>query len=499
MSEPTLDKLSTGVVGLDTILGGGLPRNRLYLVHGEPGAGKTTLALQFLLAGRRAGESGLFVTLSETKNELEAVARSHGWSLDGVGVFEVRASEEHLKPEEQYTAFHPSEIELGAAVQTLLDEVERVKPARLVIDSLSEMRLLARDPLRYRRQIAALKQFFLNRGSTVLFLDDPGAKSAEHQFLTLAHGVILLERFTPAYGRERRRLQVTKLRGVEFHGGYHDFAIRRGGLQVFPCLVAAEHRRPPAPGQMASAVPELDALLGGGSTRGTSQLILGPAGVGKSTVCLQYALAAAARGEHATVYSFDEGIETILTRSAALGMDAHSPLEAGRIRIEQIDPAMMSPGEFMGQVREAVERRGARVVVIDSLNGYLNAMPGEQYLIIQMHELLTYLAQQGVLTLVVVAQHGLVGRDQESPVDVSYLADTVLLLRYFEHGGRVHKAISVVKNRAGQHEATIRELQIGPVGVRVGDPLTAFRGILTGTPEYTGQAGPLLETESHDG
>lgn len=499
MSAPTSDRLGTGVVGLDTILGGGLPRNRLYLIHGEPGAGKTTLALQFLLEGARAGESGLFVTLSETKDELEAVARSHGWSLGGVGVYEVRASEEHLRPEEQYTAFHPSEVELGSALQALLDEVERLKPARLVIDSLSEMRLLARDPLRYRRQIAALKQFFLTRGATVLFLDDPGAKTADHQFLTLAHGVVLLERYTPAYGRERRRLQVTKLRGVEFHGGYHDFAIRRGGLRVFPCLVAADHRHPAAPGQVASGVRGLDAMLGGGPARGTSQLVLGPAGVGKSTVCLQYALAAAARGEHATIYSFDEGLETILTRATALGMDPRPHMESGRLHVEQIDPAMMSPGEFMGRVREAVERRGARAVVIDSLNGYLNAMPGEQYLVIQMHELLTYLAQQGVFTLVVMAQHGLVGRDQESPVDVSYLADTVLLLRYFEYGGRVHKAISVVKNRAGRHEDTIRELQISSAGVRVGSPLTAFRGVLTGTPEYTGQAGPLMETKSHDG
>jgi circadian clock protein KaiC len=494
---PTTERLGTGVAGLDAILGGGLPRNRLYLVHGEPGCGKTTLALQFLLEGVRAGEPVLFVTLSETRDELEAVARSHGWTLDGVGVFEVRASEESLKPEEQYTAFHPSEVELGGTVQTLLDEVSRVKPARLVIDSLSEMRLLARDPLRYRRQVAALKQVFLGHGSTVLFLDDLAARVNEHQFQTLAHGVVLLERYVPAYGRERRRLQVTKLRGVEFHGGYHDFAIRRGGMHVFPCLVAAEHRRPPVPGRVESGVAELDALLGGGPTRGTSTLVLGPAGAGKSTVCLQYALAAAARGEHATVYSFDEGLETILARSAALGMDVHPPVEAGLIDIQQIDPAMLSPGEFMGRVRRAVER-GTRVVVIDSLNGYLNAMPGEKYLVIQMHELLTYLAQQGVLTLVVMAQHGLVGRDQESPVDVSYLADVVLLLRYFEHGGRVRKAISVVKNRAGRHEDAIRELQIGPVGVRVGEPLTAFRGVLTGTPDYTGRADPLMGGGGHD-
>ncbi len=498
MERADPERLSTGVAGLDAILGGGVPRNRLYLVHGEPGCGKTTLALQFLLAGAKAGEPGLYVTLSETREELGAVVRSHGWSLEGVNVFEVRASEEELKPEEQYTAFHPSEVELGETVQTLLDEVERVKPARLVIDSLSEMRLLARDPLRYRRQIVALKQFFVTRGSTVLFLDDPASKVGEHQFQTLAHGVVLLERHAPAYGRERRRLQVAKLRGVEFHGGYHDFAIRRGGIQVFPCLVAAEHRSPATPGRVTSGVAELDALLGGGPLRGTSTLVLGPAGAGKSTVSLQYALEAARRGEHAAVYSFDEGLDTIFARSAALGMDARTPVEAGRVEVEQIDPAMLSPGEFMGRVRDAVERRGSRVVVIDSLNGYLNAMPGEQYLVIQMHELLTYLAQRGVLTLVVVAQHGLVGLNQESPVDLSYLADVVLLLRYFEHAGRVRKAISVVKNRSGPHEDAIRELQIGREGVRVGEPLTAFRGVLTGTPDYTGQAGPLMNGGGRD-
>lgn len=491
MEDTYAARLSTGIPGLNAILGGGLPPNRLYLVHGEPGCGKTTLALQFLLAGVAAGESGLFVTLSETKDELEAVARSHGLSLDGIGVFEIRAGEDNLKPEEQYTAFHPSEVELGETVQTLLAEVERAKPARLVIDSLSEMRLLARDPVRYRRQIAALKQFFLSRGSTVLFLDDMASRASEHQFQTLAHGVVLLERYVPAYGRERRRLQVTKLRGVEYHGGYHDFTIRRGGMQVFPCLVAADHPQLPAAGQVASGVAELDTLLGGGPLRGTSALVIGPAGVGKSTVCLQYALAAGGRGEHATVFSFDEGRETTLVRSAALGMDLRPHAAAGTIDLQQIDPAMLSPGEFMSRVREAVERRRSRLIVIDSLNGYLNAMPGEKYLVIQMHELLTYLTQQGVLTLVVMAQHGLVGH-QESPVDVSYLADIVLLLRYFEHGGRVRKAISVVKNRGGGHEDAIREFQIGPVGVRVGDPLTAFQGVLGGTPAYTGEAGPLM-------
>jgi circadian clock protein KaiC len=495
MQQVASERVSTGIEGLDTILEGGFPRNRLYLIHGEPGAGKTTLALHFLLEGRRRGEACLYVTLSETRDELIAVASSHGWSLDGINIFEVRANEEHLRTEEQYTAFHPSEVELGETVQSLLDEVERIKPVRLVIDSLSEMRLLARDPLRYRRQIVALKQFFITRGSTILFLDDPASKVGEHQFLTLAHGVLLLERHTPSYGRERRRIQVTKLRGVQFHGGFHDFVIRRGGLQVFPCLVAADHKGLFPAGQVSSGVSEVDELLGGGPWWGTSTLILGPAGVGKSTLCLQFGLAAAARGERAIVYTFDEGLQTIHSRCDALGMNSRSAVAANQFEIEQIDPAMMSPGEFMRRVRDAVEKKQARLVIIDSLNGYLNSMPGEQYLVIQMHELLTYLSQQGVLTLVVVAQHGLVGEAHATPVDLSYLADVVLLLRYFEHGGRVRKAISVVKTRSGKHEDTIRELRIGPVGVRLGDPLTEFRGVLTGRPEYTGLVEPLMQGE----
>ena len=485
------ERVATGVEGLDAILGGGLPAKHVYLIQGDAGCGKTTLALQFLLAGVRAGEAGLFVTLSETRAELLAVAKSHGWSLDGVAVYEVRADEGHLKPEEEYTAFHPSEVELGEAIQHLLEEVERVKPRRVVIDSLSEMRLLARDPLRYRRQILALKQFFVSRDCTVVFLDDPASKVGEHQFQTLAHGVIVLERASPAYGRARRRVQVVKLRGVDFDDGYHDLAVRKGGLVVFPRLPAAEAEPPAAAERVGSGLPALDAMLGGGPTRGTSLLVVGSTGAGKSTLCAQYAVAAAARGEQVAFFTFDERLDTLMSRSAGIGMDLRGHVKSGRVFADQIDPAEMSPGEFVHRVRQAVEQDNARVVVIDTLNGYLNAMPGERFLTALMHELLTYLGERGVLTLVVVAQHGIIGSALATPVDLSYLADTVLVMRFFEHGGRVRKSVAAVKTRSGGHEDSIREFRITAGGVLVGEPLTDFNGVLSGLPEFTG-SGPLL-------
>jgi circadian clock protein KaiC len=487
------DRVSTGVAGLDAIIGGGLPRNHVYLVQGDAGCGKTTLALQFLLAGVRADEPGLFVTLAETRAELTAVAASHGWSLDKVAVYEVRADEDELKASVEYTAFHPAEVELGEAIQTLVVEFERVRPRRVVIDSLSEMRLLARDPLRYRRQILALKQYFVSRDCTVVFLDDPASKVGEHQFQTLAHGVVVLERASPVYGRARRRLQVIKLRGVDFDDGYHDLALRRGGLVVFPRLVAAAVSVPPLaePGRVSSGVPDLDAMLDGGPTRGTSLLLLGPAGAGKTTLCTRYAAAAADRGEHVAYFAFDERLDTLVARSAGVGMDLGPHLESGRVYADQIDPAEMSPGEFVHQVRRAVERDGAKLVVIDTLNGYLNAMPGDGFLTIQMHELLTYLGNHGVLTLVVVAQHGVVGSGLEAPVDLSYLADTVLLLRYFEYAGRVHKSVAVVKTRSGAHEDSIREYRVSADGVTLGPPLTEFDGVLSGTPTFTGRGSML--------
>jgi circadian clock protein KaiC len=491
MSDST-QRISTGVAGLDAILGGGLPANRLYLVQGDPGTGKTTLAMQFLIEGQKAGESGLYVALSESLTELRGVARSHDWDLQSLHMYEVLPNDEQLRADQDYTAFHPSEIELSETVQHLLDEVERVQPKRVVIDSLSEMRLLARDPLRYRRQILSLKQFLLKRECTILLLDDPASKVGEHQFQTLAHGVVALERYSPEYGRERRRLSVIKLRGVGFDGGYHDFRITRGGLEVFDRPAFNPELPAFAAEPVPSGIPELDGLLHGGPERGTSLLIMGAAGAGKSTLAFQYAVSAAARGEHATAFIFDERLHTLLARAQGLHMPLRDLMSRGLLDVHQIDPASLSPGEFVKRVRRAVEEDDAKVVIIDSLNGYLNAMPGERFLLIQMHELLTYLASRGVLTILVVAQHGLLGTGAESPVDLSYLADTVMLMRFFEHAGRVRKAVSVLKKRGGRHEDTIREIKVNGHGLRLGEPLTQFEGVLSGTPVYTGPATPLL-------
>ncbi len=483
--------VTTGVEGLDNILGGGLTPNRLYLVEGDPGAGKTTLGLQYLLAGARRGDAGLYVTLSETKEELAGVARSHGWSLDALVVCELIPTEDSLLPDAQTRMFHPSEVELSETTRAVLAEVERTKPARVVFDSLSEMRLLAQNALRYRRQILALKQFFIGRQCTVLLLDDRTSEVSDLQLQSLAHGVLTLEQLSPEYGAERRRLRVVKMRGQSFRGGYHDFRIVRGGLDVFPRLVAAEHHRPFPPDQAPSGVPALDALLGGGLEKGTSALLIGPAGSGKSSLATQYAVTAARRGERAAIFTFDESTETLLVRSEGLGLDLRAQVAAGRVVFQQVDPAELSPGEFAHVVRRAVERDGARVVVIDSLNGYLNAMPEERFLTIQLHEMLTYLGQQGVVSLLIVAQHGLVGSAMQTPVDSSYLADAVILLRYFEAGGRLRRAVSVVKKRRGAHETTIRELTMDAEGLHVGKPLEEFQGVLTGVPTLLGPADVL--------
>jgi circadian clock protein KaiC len=475
---------ATGTPGLDLILGGGFTPNRLYLIEGDPGAGKTTLALRYLLAGADHGETGLYVTLSETKEEINAVAESHGWSLDRIHVVELVASEESLTPDSQYTMYHPSETELGETTQRVLAEVERVKPRRVVFDSLSELRLLAQNPLRYRRQILALKQFFAGRNCTVLLLDTRTSEDSDLQVRSIAHGVLTLEQLSPEYGAERRRLRVVKLRGKLYKGGFHDFTIVKGGLDVFPRLVAADHHHDFAREQVRSGVKPLDALLGGGLDRGTSTLILGPAGSGKSSVAVQYARAAAARGERGALFLFDESRATLMSRAAQLGMDLQPQIAAGRITLQQVDPAEMSPGEFVHTVRREVEEHACGIVVIDSLNGYINAMPEERFLTIQLHELLTYLGQKGVTTILVVAQHGLMGSAMQSPVDVSYLADSVILTRYFELRGRVKKAISVVKKRSGAHEETIRELRVGEGGIHVGEPLEQLRGVLTGVPTF---------------
>lgn len=486
-------RAGTGISGLDDILGGGFPKTRLYLVEGDPGSGKTTLALQFLLEGLRLGESGLYVTLSETKDELVAVAASHGWSLDKVTIHELALPEEKLTPGGHYTFFHPSEVELGGTTKSILAEVERVKPVRVVFDSLSEMRLLARDPLKYRRQILGLKQFFIGRNCTVLLLDDRTSTDGDLQLQSLAHGVIMLEQLSPLYGAERRRMRVIKMRGVHFRGGYHDFTIEKGGLRVYPRLIAAEHTehggmKSYARSQISSGLQGLDQLLGGGLTYGTSTLIIGPAGSGKSALTIQHACAAAARGEKSAFFVFDEGLTTLLERSEALGSPLPEFVRNGMISLLQIDPAERSPGEFVNMVRHAVED-GARIVVIDSLNGYINAMPEEKFLVIQMHELLSYLNQKSVVSLLVVAQHGMVGSSMEAPVDISYLADTVILLRYYEALGHVKKAISVVKRRNGSHESTIRDYRISADGLEVGEPLKNFQGVLTGVPRILFKEG----------
>ena len=481
-----VERSSTGIEGLDNILGGGLPTRRLYLIDGDPGAGKTTLSLQFLRAGVDNGEKCLYVTLSETKEELIAGAASHGWLLDGIDVMEMAADEAELDSESQVTMFSQSEVELAATIKKVLDAVARVNPQRVVFDSLSELRLLAQSSLRYRRQVLALKTFFVGRKCTVLLLDDHTSEGSDLQLQSIAHGVISLEHYAPAYGAARRRLRVLKLRGSEYRGGFHDFSIRHGGLVVYPRLVAAEHSEDFPSGPVRSGIDPLDALLGGGPERGTSTLLLGPAGSGKSTIAFQYAVAAAQRGEHASIFAFEEGLRTLEARTGALGIKFTVGSAPGQVALRQVDPAELSPGEFVHLVRLSVERDRAKVVVIDSLNGYLNAMPDEQFLINQLHEMLTYLGRQGVTTIMVAAQHGLMGAAMSAPVDTSYLADMVVLLRFFEYAGKVKKAISVVKKRSGPHEETIRELRFSARGLDLSEPLTQFRGVLTGVPVEIG-------------
>ncbi|MGE0549294.1 MAG: ATPase domain-containing protein [Kofleriaceae bacterium] len=482
----------TGIPGLDNVLSGGLPRDHLYLVQGDPGVGKTTVGLQFLMAGAANGEPCLYITLSESQLELQAVAQSHHWNLSGVDIVEVSAIEQSSGLESPNTLFEPSEVELQETTRTLLDHIERVRPTRVVIDSLSELRLLAQNALRFRRQVLGLKQYFADKHSTVLLLDDRTTEPNDLQLQSLAHGVIHLEQIAPLYGEDRRRLRVRKLRGVRFRGGYHDYSIRTGGLEVFPRLVAAEHHTRFVAEQLSANITELDALLGGGVDRGTCTLLTGPAGTGKSAIAVQYAAASAIRGERAAIFAFDERITTLVHRSRALGVDVEGLTAANRLSVQQVDPAEMSVGELTHVIRNMVENDGVKLIVVDSLNGYLQAMPEDTALTVQLHELLSYLAQQGVTTLLTMAQHGLFGT-MAAPVDVSYLADTVLLLRYFEAEGRIRKAISVVKKRSGAHENLIRELSIGGGKITVGRPLDGFSGVLTGVPSFTGKVSDLAK------
>jgi len=482
----------TGVHGLDEILGGGLPRHRIYLLDGEPGTGKTTIAMQFLLEGRSHGERGLYVTLSETAEELRDAAASHGWTLEGIDIVELSAVQDG-PADEAYTLFHPAEVELQQTVEAVLKEVDRHRPARVVFDSLSEMRMLARDALRFRRQILALKQYFVGRDCTVLLLDDRTHPRGDLQLQSLAHGVVLLEHMAMDYGAERRRLQVMKLRGVRFRGGYHDFRIRTGGVEVYPRILSLAQPRELTGGTpTSSGSPELDALLGGGIVPGTSTVLMGSAGTGKSVLALQYAHTAASSGDRVRAYLFDERLSTALERARALGIDTSETVRDGRLSLRQIEPTEMSPGEFAQDVVRAVEEGGVRLIILDSLNGYIQAMPSERLLLVQIHELLSYLSNRGVTMIMTLVQHGVFGGMVDQAAEVSYLADTVVLMRYFEHAGSVRRAISVVKKRTGSHEQTIREFVVAPGGLRVGEPLHEFRGVLTGVPEYTGLLEPLM-------
>ena len=476
--------VTTGLPGLDLILQGGLLASRTYLVEGTPGAGKTTLAMQYLIEGVRQGQKVLYITLSESRTELLASAAGHGWTLDGVDIREYIVTEASIERDREITMYHSSEIELGHTMHRIIADVESLRPDRVVVDALSERRLLSDSELRYRRQLVALEKFFADQSCTVLVLDDRSEIERDSHVESIVHGVIALEHGFTDYGADRRRLRVRKLRGRRFQTGLHDYLIRTGGLEVFPRLVASEHQTSFERTSLASGMAGLDKLLGGGPQRGTSTLLTGPAGCGKTTVAMQYAAAAARRGEHVSVFMFDELRSLLIDRLVDIELDIRGVVASGHMSLRQIDPTEMSPGEFAALVRADVETKDTRVVVIDSLNGYLNAMPHEEFLAAQLHELLAYLGNRGVATMLVVGQQGIVGENVETPVDASYLADAIVLFRFFEAGGEVRKAISVTKKRGGGHENTIRELTIGRDGVHVGDALRTFQGVLTGTPLY---------------
>jgi circadian clock protein KaiC len=479
-------RIKLGCPGLDNILGGGLPAGRLYLLEGDPGAGKTTLALQFVAEGIKSGERALYITLSESRSELTLAAHAHGLSIGDVEIVELLPDEDDLRPEQQYTVFHPGEVELNDRMQRIVKEVRRVKPDRLVLDALSELRMLAKDPLRYRRQILSLKDFMHDQNCTVLLLDDRTSRDADLQLHSIVHGVISLDKTSREYGKARRQVEILKLRGTAYREGSHDYSIVTGGVVVFPRLIAADSRNEGASECVSSGIPELDALTGGGLDRGTATLLIGPAGCGKTTIAIHWVVSAAQRGETSAVFTFEEGPQTLMTRAAGLGMDLRPHIANGRVALDRVDPAEMSPGELVAKVQDHVERKNARIVVFDSLNGYLQSMPGEHFLAIHLHELLAYLNNRGVLTLMILAQAGMIGSQMQSAIDVSYLADNILLLRYFEAHGEVRQAISTIKRRAGAHERTIRELRLGPDRIHVGRPLNDFQGILTGTPSFLG-------------
>jgi circadian clock protein KaiC len=496
-TEELLPRAMTGIPGLDSVLEGGLARNRLHLLEGSPGTGKTTIALQFLLAGAERGEVGIYISLAETEQELREGARSHGWEIPKkIEIFELVPPESVLDPEQHQSLLYSSDLELGETMQRIFETIDRLKPKRVVIDSLSEIRLLAQSSLRYRRQILALKHYFAQNRSTVILLDDLTTENTDRAVHSIAHGVIHLDQLAPIYGGDRRRLRVVKCRGQSFRGGYHDFCIEKGGIAVYPRLVAAEHRTGFSGLCIASGVKELDTLLGGGVAQGSSTLILGPAGTGKSVLIFHYIASAIARGERAALFVFDEEMGLMLARARTLGIDLAAMRDQGKLFIQQMDASELTPGEFSHRVRMCVDREQIKTVIIDSLNGYQASMPEEQHVVLHLHELLQYLNRQGAATFLTVAQHGMVGGDMKQPIDITYLADTVILLRYFEALGRVRRAISVVKKRTGAHEDTIREFQIDSRrGITVGEPLVEFQGVLRGIPVYVGSSSPLMRDD----
>ncbi len=485
------ENVSTGIEGLDYILRDGLPKNHLYLIQGNPGTGKTTMGLQFLLEGEAQGETGLYVTLSESKDELIAVGRSHGWDLNNINIQDLAISGDSLMDDSRYTVFHPSEVELDETTKAVLNEVERLKPTRVVFDSLSEMRMLASEPIRFRRQILALKQYFIGKQCTVMLLDDRTSQTHDRQLESIAHGVINLEYVPSDYGKQRHNVQIIKMRGVNFQSGSHDFNIETGGISVFPRLGSPEMKIKSKPGSIRSSVEELEKLLGG-LDYGTSTILMGPAGIGKSTIALTYAHTAAENGERTSIYLFDESIKTLYKRTSALGLDVEKYVDEGLIYIRQIQLAELTPGELAHLIRKDVEENETQMVIIDSVNGYLMSTPQERFLTMQFHELLSYLNRKGIVSILIVGQFGLIG-SMHSPIDLSYLADTVVLLRYFEAEGEVRQAISVLKKRTGKHERTIREFRIDAGGVQLGQPLTDFRGVLTGVPVYHGKDEELMD------
>jgi len=491
MTKTAAADASTGVPGLDDILAGGLARDRVYLLEGSPGTGKTTTAMSFLRAGAELGEPSLYITLSETEDELRDTSKSHGWDLKGITIFELVPPESLLDEQQQQSLLYSSDLELGETTRMIFEAVERLQPSRVVIDSLSEIRLLAQSSLRYRRQVLALKHYFAKHGATVLLLDDLTTETLDKTVHSVAHGVVRLEELAPEYGAERRRVRVVKYRGRKVRGGYHDFTIRTGGLEVYPRLVSSEHRSKFKREALPSGVEGLDAILGGGVERGSSCLILGPAGTGKSLIALYFVLSAIRRGEKAALFAFDEELGLLFARTKGFGIDLQALVDSGDLLIQQVDAAELSPGEFTARVRHCVIANEIKTVVIDSLNGYQAAMPEENFLILHIHELLQFLNRQGATTFLTVAQHGLVG-DMKAPVDVTYLADTVLLLRYFEAVGEVRRAVSVIKKRSGPHEKTIREFEIGDRGLTVGPALTDFQGVLRGVPNFVGKGSGLM-------